>query len=172
MMLDEADVWMKGRDEGAAAVRAVVNEGHMRGGGVLRCVGDDHEVRRFRCDCPKAIAGIGDFMAPATADRCIIITLDKAPRSVRLDNFRGDHPLAPELPGLLKRWAADHGDEYAAHDPDTGRLTGRDADNWRPLYGVADLAGGSGPGASGKLLRRSMGVLTSAQRSAAGMSNC
>ena len=145
LLLDEADVWMKGRDDAAATVRAVVNDGHRRGGGVLRCVGDDHEARLFRVDTPKAIAGIGDFMQDATADRAIVVALEKAPPSARLESFRGDRHPAPHLRGQLLRWADDHGEEFGEHDPNMGVLRNREADNWRPLFGVADVAGGRWP---------------------------
>ena len=155
LLLDEADVWLKGRDEASKAITAVVNDGHRRGGGVLRCVGDDHETRLFRVDCPKAIAGIGDFMADTTADRSIIVTLDKAPPGAALESFRGDRPIAPGLRSDLKRWADDHGETFAAVDPDAAPLRNREADNWRPLFGVADLAGGDWPA----IVRRAAGSL-------------
>ena len=140
MLLDEADQWMK--NDATGEKTAILNAGHRRGGSATRCVGEDYEPRRFRVDSPRAIAGIGDFMPPTIADRSIIITLEKKPRGARLASFRSDRHPAPELRGQLKRWAEDHGHEFAAHDPDMGEVVNREADNWRPLYGVADQAGG------------------------------
>ena len=141
LLLDEADNWLKAKGEGAGDRLAILNGGHRRGGSVPRCVGDNHEVRTFRVDAPKAIAGIGDYLTDTLADRSIIVTLERKPSTVRLESFRLDRRPAPELRGELKRWAADHGDEYAAHDPRMGALENRQADNWRPLYGLADVAG-------------------------------
>ena len=147
LLLDEADQWMTGHDEMSKALTAVVNDGYRRGGGVLRCVkvDGDWQSRVFPTDCPKAFAGIGDYMKDATADRSITIVLEKPPPGIPLEDFRADRPLAPELRGLLQRWADDYGDDFAAHDPDTAGLRNREADNWRPLFTIGDLAGGNWP---------------------------
>ena len=46
----------------------------------------------------------------------------------------------------MARWAADHEVELRAADPDTGDLQNRVADNWRPLFAIADVAEGAFPG--------------------------
>ena len=149
LLLDEADQWMTGHDEMSKALTAVVNDGYRRGGGVLRCVkvDGDWQSRVFPTDCPKAFAGIGDYMKDATADRSITITLEKPPPGSRLEDFRADRPLAPEMRGLLQRWADDHGEAFGQADPGVGSLRNREADNWRPLFAIGDMAGGEWPAA-------------------------
>jgi hypothetical protein len=43
------------------------------------------------------------------------------------------------------RWAADNDAALRGGDPDVGELQNRVADNWRPLFAVADAAGGEWP---------------------------
>ena len=46
---------------------------------------------------------------------------------------------------MCARWAEDHGNEVADCDPDMGALINRDADNWRPLFTIADMIGADWP---------------------------
>jgi hypothetical protein len=59
-------------------------------------------------------------------------------RSDRADHL---HVLARKM----TRWTADNGTRLASADPDMGDLQNRVADNWRPLFTIADLAGGIWP---------------------------
>ena len=121
---------------------AILNAGHRRGGSATRCVGEDYEPRRFRVDSPRAIAGIGDFMPPTIADRSIIITLEKKPR-------RG--PARPRFGRTAtQRRSSEANSSGGQRTTDTSSqptipiwasVVNREADNWRPLYGVADQAG-------------------------------
>ncbi len=45
----------------------------------------------------------------------------------------------------IVRWALDHEAQLADTDPDMGELFNRQADNWRPLFVIADIAGGTWP---------------------------
>jgi hypothetical protein len=45
----------------------------------------------------------------------------------------------------MARWAQDHQARFADSDPDVGELMNRMADNWRPLFVIADVAGGHWP---------------------------
>jgi hypothetical protein len=65
----------------------------------------------------------------------------------RTENFRGDkvHPALLEVQRKFARAAIDHGPKLQEADPDMGSLFNRDADNWRPLFAIADLAGGKWP---------------------------
>lgn len=49
------------------------------------------------------------------------------------------------LARMCARWADDVGGEVAGHDPDMAGLINRDADNWRPLFAIADLIGSDWP---------------------------
>ena len=147
LLLDEADQWLRGagaRSEKAGDLIACINAGWRIGGEVARCVGDEHEPRGFPVDTPKILAGIGEF--PDTiADRAVILTLERKPGDLRLASVRADRPVGAEIRAQLTRWAADHGDTFAAADPEMGAWTNRAADNWRPLFVIADMAGGDWP---------------------------
>ena len=53
---------------------------------------------------------------------------------------------AAALARKIVRWALDHEAQLADTDPDMGELFNRQADNWRPLFAIADIAGGNWPG--------------------------
>jgi hypothetical protein len=142
LLLDEADTFLNEAEE----LRGIVNAGHKRGGQILRTVGEDHTPRMFSVFGPIAIAGIGDL--PGTiADRSITIPMKRAlkaelPSPITKD-VRAD---AAALARKIVRWALDHEAQLADTDPDMGELFNRQADNWRPLFAIADIAGGNWPG--------------------------
>jgi hypothetical protein len=123
----------------------VLNSGHRRGGHVTRTVGDDHEPRQFSTWAPAAIAMIGRL--PDTLhDRSIVIGLRRRKPSERIESFRADR--AEHLKLLQRktaRWAQDASIQLTGSDPDMGALINRTADNWRPLFAIADQAGGDWP---------------------------
>ena len=139
LLIDEADTFLKENDE----LRGILNTGHRRGGQVIRTVGDDHEPRQFSTWAPAAIAMIGRL--PDTLnDRSVIISLRRRKPSERVDSFRSDRAEHLKiLQRKMARWAQDHSGELAASDPDMGELTNRAADNWRPLFAIADAIGGA-----------------------------
>ena len=141
LLIDEADTFLKDNDE----LRGVLNTGHRRGGHVTRTVGDDFEPRQFATWSPAAIAMIGRL--PDTLDdRAITIRLKRRKPIERVRAFRSDR--AAELRVLAQkaaRWALDNRQTLTAADPETGELVNRAADNWRPLFAVADIAGGKWP---------------------------
>ncbi len=143
LLIDEADTFLKNSDE----MRGVLNSGHQRANAyVIRTVGDDHAPKRFRTWSPKAIALIGKL--PATlASRAIHIelrrkTAGEAVRPLRADRL--DHLLP--FCRQAARWVEDNAPRLRNIDPDMpATLSGRAADNWRPLIAIADAAGGDWP---------------------------
>jgi hypothetical protein len=53
------------------------------------------------------------------------------------------------------RWSGDNTDDVAACDPHMGNLINRDADNWRPLFAIAEVIGEDWP----ERIRRAAAVL-------------
>ena len=75
-VIDEFDTVLADTiDANKAELRSVINSGHTRGQGVLRCIDDDHRPELFSTFCPKAIGMNGRNMPPATLSRCIDIEL-------------------------------------------------------------------------------------------------
>ena len=143
LLIDEADTFLKGSSE----LRGVLNSGHQRSNAyVIRTIGDDHEPRRFRTWAPKAVALIGK-LPPTLASRAIHIELRRKTASESVERLRSDRldHLEP-LRRQAARWVADNAISLGAADPVIPEaLSGRAADNWRPLIAIADLAGGEWP---------------------------
>ncbi len=142
LLIDEVDSFLKDNEE----LRGALNAGHRRGGQMLRCEGDNNEVRAFKTFAPVALAGIGRL--PGTLeDRSITIEMRRRKPTERVTRFRRDRASdLDELSSMAARWVADHEISLSAADPDTPEaLHDRAADNWRPLFAVADLAGGEWP---------------------------
>lgn len=141
LLLDEYDSYMRDNED----LRGILNAGHKRGGAVIRCVGDDAEPRQFPCFGPVAMAGIGAL--PGTVqDRSLVIRMKRAARGeaparvLRRDKAELDH-----LARRLARWAADAA-QLIEEDPELPEWLGnRVADNWRPLFAIANAIGGTWP---------------------------
>jgi putative DNA primase/helicase len=141
LLIDEADTFLNKNDE----IRGILNSGHRRGGSVLRTVGEDHTPRAFATFAAAAISMIGGL--PETlADRAIGIRLKRALKDETKETFRHDRTShLRELASKAARWAQDNGERLKETDPDMGPLLNRRADNWLPLFAIAELAGGDWP---------------------------
>jgi hypothetical protein len=141
LLIDEADTFL-GENEG---LRGVLNAGHRRGGEIIRTVGDDHEPRQFSTWGSAAIAMIGR-LPDTLEDRSVSIALRRRRPTEKVQQFRSDRVQdLKQLARKIARWCDDNRQNLAAHDPNTGTLVNRAADNWRPLLSIADLAGGRWP---------------------------
>ena len=139
LLVDEVDSFLKQNDE----LRGALNAGHRRGGMHYRCDGDKHEVRGFKTFGPVALAGIGQLKG-TLADRSIRIPMRRRLAEESIRELRADR--APDLKELARkaaRWGKDNFDDLCDVDPDVPKgLFNRVADNWRPLFAIADAAGG------------------------------
>jgi putative DNA primase/helicase len=163
LLIDEYDSFLKGNEE----LRGALNSGHRRGGTVMRCEGDDNEIRTFNTFAPVALAGIG--ILPGTLqDRSIIVRMARArigevPK--RFDSRKTAHE--DELNSKLARWAGDHFSELKSIDPElpSGAFN-RVADNWRPLFAIAQVIGGEWP----EIARQAFEAMTAADDDAESLS--
>jgi putative DNA primase/helicase len=142
LLADECDSWINGNED----LRGLLNAGHKRGGQALRCVGDDFEPRAFNVFAPVVLAGIGSL--PGTLhDRAIVVRLARAKPGEVTSRFDSRH-IEPEtkLCRKLARWTADNFDTLKTCDPQLPETAfNRLADNWRPLFTIAQVAGGDWP---------------------------
>jgi len=143
-VIDEFDDVLAAKADGdKAELRAVVNSGHTRNQGVLRCITDEHKPEMFSTFCPKAIGMIGRKMPATTLGRCIVIELCRRKKSEHIAKFK--HEDDSELNNLrarLRRWSLDNAEAlrgYAPKMPDS--FENRRADNWHVQFAIADLAG-------------------------------
>jgi putative DNA primase/helicase len=142
LLLDEVDTYLSENEE----LRGCLNAGHKRGGKVYRCEGQDNTVRSFAVFAPAALAGIGAL--PGTLyDRSVVIKLARAKAgeiAARFDSRKVEYER--ELCRKLARWTADNFDQLKNCDPQLPETAfNRLADNWRPLFAIAEVAGGDWP---------------------------
>jgi putative DNA primase/helicase len=138
ILIDEADTFLGDNEE----LLGILNQGHRRGGQVLRTVGDDHEPRAFAVHAPAAIAKIGHL--PGTlADRSITIQLRRLAPGEKVARFRaGRAPELAELARKAARWVADNQTSIEGREPGIpDQIFNRQADNWEPLLAIAEATG-------------------------------
>jgi putative DNA primase/helicase len=142
LLVDEADSFLRDNEE----LRGVLNAGHRRGGTVLRSVGDDHEPHAFSVYGAVAIALIGS-LPDTLVDRSIAVNLVRRLASEPVESFRLDRTdHLDQLARQIARWAHDNTETVRAADPPMPRgIFNREADNLRPLFAIADVAGGEWP---------------------------
>lgn len=67
-------------------------------------------------------------------------------RGEAADNIRhADKEAFRIVKRQLARWSSDIGEYFSTCRPEMGNLHNRAADNWEPLYSIAELAGGQWP---------------------------
>ena len=140
LLLDEVDTYLPAHDE----LRGLLNAGHRRGAKALRCEGDNYDIRAFNAFAPVVLAGIGSL--PGTLhDRSLLVPLVRAKPGEIAHRFDSRKiAIETELKSKLIRWASDHTEELNNSDPVMPESAhNRLADNWRPLFAVAQAVGGS-----------------------------
>lgn len=137
VLIDEADAFARENEE----LRGIINSGHESGGSVIRTVGDGFEPRAFDTWGPMMIAGIGG-LAGTIEDRSIIIKLKRKRRDEMVERFRSTRcKHLNVLARKIARWVQDHRRALDADPSIPDELGDRAADNWRPLFAIADEAG-------------------------------
>jgi putative DNA primase/helicase len=143
LLIDEADSFVADNEE----MRGILNSGHTKAAAfVIRNVeiNGEHKPRRFSTWAPKAIATIRK-LADTLEDRAIVVRLQRKPKTADVARLRTRD--CDEFAILRRKaacWAANNF-ELLADDPNPAippELNDRAADNWRPLFAIADLVGG------------------------------
>ncbi len=143
LLIDEADTFLTDSRE----LIGVLNNGYLRSQAfVLRCHGDEHEVKSFRVWNPKVLCGIGD-LPDTLASRCITIPMKRKRVAEKVERLRADRlDFSLTLKSRCARWAGDNLEALRTSDPELpDELDDRAQDNWRSLVAIADLAGGGWP---------------------------
>jgi putative DNA primase/helicase len=139
-VIDEFDAVLASTDDDKQALRSIINSGHVRGQGVIRCEGDDKRPERFETFAPKALGMIGKKLPPATLGRCIAVALQRRLKDEKIERFaHQDDAELGDLRRRLLRWSLDSADALGG-DVVTP-FDNRRADNWRVMLAIADLAG-------------------------------
>jgi hypothetical protein len=143
ILVDEADTFLAEQDE----LRGILNAGHDRHSAVVpRCVGDDFEPKVFRVFGAVAIAAIGK-LPDTLMDRSVVIEMKRKAPSEKVQKLRRRQREAlAALPRQCARWAADNVKALSDREPELpDDLDDRAADNWEPLFAIAEQAGGLWP---------------------------
>jgi Protein of unknown function (DUF3631) len=142
LIIDEVDSFI----DHHAELTNILNSGHKRAmSRVMRCdVGNNNEPRSYSTWAPAAIAKIG-ALTPSLESRSIVIEMRPPKLSEKVEPVTSE--TRREL-GLLReraeRWAAAQHLRSANPTLPSG-FRDRLADNWRPLFAIADAAGGQWP---------------------------
>ena len=138
--IDEFDAVLASKDK--TALRSVINSGHTRGQGVVRCAEPDFRPQWFKTFCPKAIGMVGRKLPATTLSRCIIVELRRRKVSEPItEKFEHkDNPELAQLRSRLLRWSIDNEDTLRgakpsmpeAFDNPARRQLARDAGDRRP----------------------------------------
>jgi putative DNA primase/helicase len=137
LLVDEADTFLLKNQE----LRGILNSGHRRSSAIVL-----RADRRFSTWSPVAIALIGRL--PATLeDRAVEVRLQRRRHDETISPFRMDKTRdLQRLKSMAARWASDTVERLRKADPIVPKaLENREADNWRPLLAIADVAGGDWP---------------------------
>ena len=159
LLVDEIDTFLTDSRE----LVGVLNNGHLRSQAyVVRCHGDDHEVKPFCVWSPKVLCGIGE-LPDTLASRCITIQMKRKRATEKVERLRADRlAWATELKSKCARWAVDHLEQLRDADPHMpDALDDRAQDNWRPLVAIAEQVGECWP-----QMARAAAVAISAPRKA------
>ena len=145
LLFDEAQQFLD-RKTGNELVRGLLLSGYSkRFAFVERCEGDANEIRRFRTFTPKMMNGrnlVG--MDDMLTSRSIVIPMTRTTKKMPI--LRGDKdPVGLDFRRKCLQLAFDNMELLNEADPEMGDLKSRAADIWRPLFAVADLAGGEWP---------------------------
>ena len=138
LLLDEVDAWLAQADE----LRGLLNAGHKRGACAYRCEGEGNAVRPFRAFGPAVLSGIGQLTG-TLHDRSIVVPLMKAEPGEIPHRFDDHHiEIETELSRKLARWTSDNLAAIKSCEPALPPTAfNRLADNWRPLFVIAQIAG-------------------------------
>jgi Protein of unknown function (DUF3631) len=138
LLIDEVDTFIKQNEN----LRGILNSAHIRSGGVIRLVGDKHDVKRFSTFGAIVLCGIGG-LKKTLKSRSITLELKRKQRGEVVENLR--HVSSGEIGELksrLLRFTEDVFDAVKQSRPEVPGLENRSQDNWEPLLSIADAAGG------------------------------
>lgn len=137
LIIDEADMFIAG---GTTGMTGIINSGHAKNRAfVTRCVGDNHDVKKFSTWTPMVLASIGDLQ-PTIMDRSVVITLKRKAKGetskcIDVDLFDKVKSSREEL----LKWSNDHADDIKNNLVEPPYLgNDRTVDNWLPLFTLAN----------------------------------
>jgi hypothetical protein len=144
LLLDEVDDYYATPTPENGAVRAILRSGYKKRAFVRRCEGENFTPRRYSTFCPKAFAGVRDLLDPALRERCIIIRQQKRREDEPVGDLQDESygPWGRLIGEAFVEWAPHAATVLADWQPDLPPgVRDRNAELWRPLLAIAELAG-------------------------------
>lgn len=139
LVIDEMDTFLTEESE----LYGILNSGHDKElAYVIRTVGEDHEPRRFSTWCPRVWAMIG-MPKRTVISRSLVIRLLRKPKNMTMEELPNPEQMGDEWKRIQRqcaRWAADHRKSLSETAASPNGLANREADNWAPLFLIANRA--------------------------------
>lgn len=148
LLLDEVDALFGHRTKDEhEELRGLLNAGHRKGATVPRCVGPNHDLKRFKVYAACALAGLGDLPDTLMSRSVIVRMRRRAPaESVEPYRQRVHEGEGRKIGERLALWITAVRDDLANAWPAMpAGVEDRPADCWEPLLAIADAAGGDWP---------------------------
>ena len=141
VLLDETEKYV----EHGSELHALMNEGHCKGGSVMRVLGENLELREFAVFGALAFARNGK-LPDDLEQRSIVIEMQRRRVDEDLAELREGHcpESLQQIAKMCARWADDYAGIVADTDPDMDMIN-RNRDNWRPLFCIAEVIGEDWP---------------------------
>jgi putative DNA primase/helicase len=146
LLADEADTYIYDDEQ----MRNILNQGHTKAGAwVARCAPKSLEPEFFYAYSAMVIGQISTPPATVT-DRSIPVFMKRKKAGEKVLPFLADNlsvrKMCGDIQSKLLRWANDNAAGLSMLYPVLPPiLQNRNADKWRPLYAIAELAGGAWP---------------------------
>lgn len=137
LLLDETDNWLST----SKGITSLLNSGHRQGPARVRCHGS--QVRKYYTFSAVALAGLGELPTTLQTRSLVVRMLPPKPgeEAEPFDVLNCDY--AKELGQKLVRWAGDNQEALRNCNPTLPPdAVNRLADNWRPLFAIAEVLGG------------------------------
>ena len=141
MLLDETEKFI----EHGSDLHALLNEGHCKGGTVLRVLGEKLDLREFSVFGAVAFARNGS-LPDDLQQRSIVIEMQRRRDGENLTELReGQCPKSlQQISKMCARWSDDYAGIVADADPSM-EMINRNRDNWRCLFCIAQVIGEDWP---------------------------
>jgi uncharacterized protein DUF3631 len=141
ILLDETEKYIGHNSD----LHGLLNEGHCKGSSIIRVLGDNQDIREFYVFGAVAFARNGR-LPDDLEQRSIVVEMQRRRADEKLTVLRDDRcESLKQIARMCARWANDNAMGLIDHDPDMNGLINRNADNWRPLFAIADLIGSDWP---------------------------
>lgn len=145
-LIDECDVFIKEDSH----LLAALNNGWEPDGGVVRCIGVDYEPRLFSTFTPVVVCGIRlqKVLPQTTLSRSLFVELERATPEEIPETFDPNvhKSILLDIGKKFARWTFDSREAIRKCNPTmpAGSFNRR-ADKWKPLFSIAQMAGGDWP---------------------------